>query len=51
VDALYYVGSSYERMNQVDKAKSFYQKIMSMSTDDSSVNRRARRALQKLEGR
>jgi TolA-binding protein len=51
VDALYYVGSSYERMNQVDKAKSFYSKILSMSTDDSSVHRKAKRALQKLEGK
>ncbi|MBN1646869.1 MAG: tetratricopeptide repeat protein [Spirochaetales bacterium] len=51
VDALFYVGSSYERMNQVDKAKGFYTKILSMSTDDSSVHRKAKRALQKLEGK
>lgn len=51
VDALYYVGSSYERMNDADKAKGFYNKIISMSTDDSSVHRKAKRALQKLEGR
>ena len=51
VDALYYVGSSYERMNDTAKAKGFYAKIVSMSTDDSSIHRKARRAMNKLEAK
>ena len=51
VDALFYVGSSYERMNNIEKAKGFYKKIISMSADDSAVHRKTKKAMQKLEGK
>jgi TolA-binding protein len=51
VDALFYVASSYEKSGSAAKAKGLYTKIISMSGDDNPVHRKARKALQHLEGR
>lgn len=50
VEALYYVGSCYEKRNDTDKAKNFYKKILSMSSEDAPVNRKARKAIRNIEG-
>ena len=49
IDALYYVGSSYEKKGVVDKAKGFYSKILSMASDSLPVYRRTKKALRGLE--
>ncbi len=51
VEALYYVGASYEKKGTLDKAGSFYNKIMSMAEDGSPIQRKAKRALNGLEGK
>ena len=51
MDALFYVASSYEKVGARAKAKGLYTKILSMSGDDNPVHRKARKALQHLEGR
>ena len=48
VDALYYVGSSHEKSGNSGKAQGFYKKILSMSSDDMPVHRKARKALRAL---
>jgi TolA-binding protein len=50
VEALYYVGSCYEKKNDTEKAKNFYKKILSMSSEDAAVNRKARKAIRIIEG-
>jgi TolA-binding protein len=50
VEALYYVGSSYEKKGDTAKAVNFYNKILSMVGEDAPVHRKARRALKALEG-
>jgi TolA-binding protein len=45
VEALFYVGSSYEKKNVIPKAKGFYSKILSMAPEESAVHRKARKAL------
>ena len=49
VEALYYVGGAYEKKADLDKARSFYNKIISMTEDGSPVNRKTRRSLKGLE--
>jgi TolA-binding protein len=50
VDVLYYLGQSYEKKGDADRAKGFYKKILSMEPDeDASVRIKATRALRKLE--
>ncbi len=48
VDALFYVGNSYERLNNKDKATGFYKKILSMAREDMPVYRKSKKALKKL---
>ena len=50
VEALYYVGSSYEKKGDASKAANFYNKILSMVGEEAPVHRKARRALKALEG-
>ncbi|MBI9104747.1 MAG: tetratricopeptide repeat protein [Spirochaetales bacterium] len=50
VEALYYVGASYEKKDVTDKASSFYKKILTMAEDGSPIQRKATRALKGLEG-
>lgn len=50
-EALYYVGSCYQQRHNLDKAKNFYKKILSMSAEDAPVNRKARKALRAIEGK
>ncbi|MBT3275150.1 MAG: tetratricopeptide repeat protein [Spirochaetales bacterium] len=50
IDALYYLGICNEKNNDVKRADSFYKKILSMSTEDMPVHRKARKALRKLAG-
>jgi TolA-binding protein len=48
-DALIYVGNSHERLGNGDKAKGFYKKVLSMSSENEVVFRKAKRALQKID--
>ncbi len=48
VDALFYVGNSYEKLDNKDKAKGFYKKILSMAREDMPVYRKSKKALKKL---
>ena len=47
MEALYYVGNSYEAKEMPDKAKSFYNKILTMATEDNPVRRKTKKALRK----
>jgi TolA-binding protein len=47
-DALIYVGTSHEKLGNGEKAKGFYNKVLSMSTENEVVYRKAKRALQKM---
>ena len=48
IDALFYVGNSYEKLNNKDKAAGFYKKILSMAREDMPVYRKSKKALKKL---
>ena len=48
VDALFYVGNCHEKGGDVAKAQGFYKKILSMSSEDMPVHRKAKKALRKL---
>lgn len=48
VDALYYVGNSYEKLDDKTKAAGFYKKILSMAREDLPVYRKSKKALKKL---
>ena len=50
VDALYYLGACNEKKSDTAKAQSFYKKILSMSTEDMPVHRKARKALRNISG-
>ena len=50
IEALYYVGSSYEKKDEKSKAKGFYNKILSIAPDSLPVYRRAKKALKSIEG-
>jgi TolA-binding protein len=51
MDALFYVGSSYERKENNERAVGFYKKILSMTGEDSTVHNKAKKAIRKLEGK
>ena len=48
-DALYYIGSSYEKTGETSKAGSFYKKILSMADESKPVHRKAKKALRAME--
>jgi TolA-binding protein len=50
VDGLFYLGQSYEKKQDLDRAKGFYKKILSMETDeDASIRIKAAKSLRRLE--
>jgi TolA-binding protein len=50
VDILYYLGQSYGKKGDVERAKGFFKKIISMETDeDASMHMKAKKALRQLE--
>jgi TolA-binding protein len=51
LEALFYVGSCYASKEMPDKAKTFYNKIVTMATDDDAVLRKAKKAIKRLEGK
>jgi TolA-binding protein len=50
LDALLYVGNCYERKKNKDRAVSFYKKILSMASGETTVHNKAKKALRILEG-
>ena len=50
-EVLFYVGSSYEKKEIPDKAKGFFNKILTMASDDTPAYRKAKKALRGLEGK
>ncbi len=50
VDSLFYLGTCNEKNGDTAKAESFYKKILSMSSEDMPVHRKARKALRNLSG-
>lgn len=50
VDSLFHLGVCNEKNGDTGKAESFYKKILSMSTEDMPVHRKARKALRNLSG-
>ncbi len=50
IDALYYVGKSYEGAGNTDKAGGFFKKVISMARDEAPIMRKAKKALKGLEG-
>ena len=50
VDTLFYLGVCNEKNGDTGKAESFYKKILSMSSEDMPVHRKARKALRNLSG-
>ncbi len=50
LDALFYVGKSYEKKEDKTKAAGFYKKILSMAAEDDQVARKVKKALRELEG-
>lgn len=49
VEALFYVGNCYEKKGDTAKAGSFFNKILSMASEDTPVYRKAKRALDGLK--
>jgi TolA-binding protein len=50
VDTLFYLGQSYEKKGDVERAKGFFKKILSMEADeDASTRIKATKALRRLE--
>lgn len=49
-DALYYIGQSYQQKNDETRAKSFYNKILSMDSIEEGIKRKVNRALRSLDG-
>ncbi len=50
-NSLIYVGSCHENLGNTEKAKSFYNKVVSMSSENEVVHRKAKKALRRLEGK
>lgn len=50
-DALYYVANAYEKNGSNAKAKGLYNKILSISSEENPIHRKAKKALSALEGR
>ncbi len=51
MDALFYVGCSYEKKENNERAVGFYKKILSMTGEDETVHNKAKKAIRKLEGK
>ena len=49
-EALYYVGKCYEEKGDPEKAKGFFNKILSLSGDEDAVSRKVKKALRDLGG-
>jgi TolA-binding protein len=50
VDTLFYLGQSYEKKGDVERAKGFFKKILSMESDEDAAMRiKAAKSLRKLE--
>ncbi len=49
-DALLYVGNCHEKLGNPGKANGFYNKVLSMSSENEVIYRKAKRALRELEG-
>jgi TolA-binding protein len=50
IDTLFFLGQSYEKKGDVERAKGFFKKILSMESDeDASTRIKATKALRKLE--
>jgi len=49
-DALFFVGNCYDRKGDKNRAVGFYEKILSMETQDSPLYRKTRKALRAVEG-
>ncbi len=50
VDSLYYLGQSYEKKHDAERAKGFYKKILSMEADeDAPIRTKATKSLRRLE--
>jgi TolA-binding protein len=50
IDSLFYVGKSYEGMNNIEKAAGFFKKVIAMAKDEAPIMRKAKKALKGLEG-
>jgi len=51
IDALFYVGKSYEELGTTDKAAGFFKKVVSMAKDETPIMRKAKKALKGLGGK
>jgi len=50
IDTLFFLGQSYEKKSDPERAKGFYKKILSMESDeDASTRLKATKALRKIE--
>jgi TolA-binding protein len=49
-DALLYVGNCHEKLGNSSKAGGFYNKVLSMSSENEVIYRKAKRALREIEG-
>jgi TolA-binding protein len=47
-DALIYAGNCYEKLEDKKKARSFYNKVLTMSSESEVVYRKAKRALNQI---
>lgn len=50
-NSLIYVGTCHEQLGNTEKAGSFYNKVVSMSSENEVVHRKAKKALRRLEGK
>ena len=50
-NSLIYVGNCHENLGNTEKASGFYKKVMSMSSENEVVYRKAKKALRHLEGK
>lgn len=50
-NALLYVGNSHEKLGNKEKASGFYNKVISMSSENEVVYRKAKKALRQVEGK
>ena len=50
LDSLFILGNCYENKGDASRAEGFYKKVISMSSDDMPVNRRAKKALRNFSG-
>ena len=50
-NSLIYVGNCHENLGNTQKATSFFNKVVSMSSENEVVHRKAKKALRRLEGK